>query len=310
MTNFGGCFMELLVLKEAHTRSLRMQGRSPDTIRFYGQAYKELEQFLGAGHPGLADVERLTRTDFYALMHGMSERGCVPGGVHATMRGLRAIFNWAFEEDMIEKNPVQKVKMPSVPRKLQPAVQPDVARQVLVLTEEDGKFKSRNRAIVTLMYDTGLRLSEVAELELGDIDLKDGVVTVQAGKGGHMRRVPFGNEVVKTLSKYLRDRKPKIAGEQRLWLGRTGDPLTKWGVILMLDDYAERLKIDRSLVAPHAWRRGFAVEFLRNGGEMFALQQILGHTNLEMTRKYVNYLPGDLKKNHTVVSPMDRLSKK
>lgn len=302
--------MELGVLQEAHSRALRLQGRSEDTIRFYGQAYRELEDFLGPEHPGLKDVERITRTDFYELMGRMQERGHAPGGIHATMRGLRAIFNWAFEEDMIEKNPVQKVKMPSVPRKLQQAVQPDVARKVLALTEEDGKYKTRNRAIVTVMYDTGLRLSEVAALELTDIDLKDGVITVQSGKGGHMRRVPVGNEVIKTLSKYIRIRKPKIPGEQRLWLGRTGEPLTKWGIILILDEYAERLGIDRSGIAPHAWRRGFAVEFLRNGGELFALQQILGHTNLEMTRKYVNYLPGDLKKNHTVVSPMDRLHNK
>ena len=301
--------MELGVLRETHIRELRNRGKSQETIRFYRQSYKELENYLGADSPKAADVETLDRNDFYGMMDGMRERGCVPGSIHAIMRGLRASFNWAYEEEYISTNPIERVKLPSVPRKLQEAVQPDMAERVIRLTEEDGAYKSRNRAILTLMYDTGLRLSEVAALEIPDIDLKGGYLKVWAGKGGHDRIVPFGNAVVRALSKYLRDRRPKYPGETRLWLARTGEPLTKWGISLLFDSYAERLGVARAQIAPHAWRRGFAVQYLRNGGELFALQQLLGHTNLEMTRKYVNYLPGDLRKTHTVLSPMDTLGR-
>lgn len=182
-----------------------------------------------------------------------------------------------------------------------------MANKVLALCEEDGKFKARNRAIVALMYDTGLRLSEVARLDLSDVDLKAATVFVQHGKGGHSRTVPIGNTVIRHLVKYLRERKPALPGEQKLWIGRDGRPYTKWGIIQMFCEYAERLGVERGEIAPHAWRRGFAVQYLRNGGEMFALQQLLGHTSLEMTRKYVNYLPVDLKRSHMLLSPLDRI---
>ncbi|MFD2608070.1 tyrosine-type recombinase/integrase [Deinococcus taklimakanensis] len=299
--------MELEVLRESHFRALRAQAKSSDTLRFYKQAYRELETHLGPENPKLQDVEQLTRDDFYAMLEGMRERGCVPGTLHAIMRGLRASFNWAYEEEYIEQNPFARVKMPSVPRKIQPCVQPEMAQRVLRVAEEDGAYRTRNTAILMVMFDTGLRLSEVAKLELPDVNLKDGVLKVWAGKGGHDRYVPFGNSVVRAISKYQRDRRPKFPGETRLWIGRGGEPLTKWGISLLFDGYAERLGVDRSEIAPHAWRRGFAVQYLRNGGEMFALQQLLGHTSLEMTRKYVNYLPVDLKRSHMLLSPLDRI---
>lgn len=302
--------MELEVLREMHFRELRFAGKSEDTVRFYRQSYKEILDFLGQDHPAVQDLNKLTRADLYGMMGAMQDRGCIPGSVHAIMRGCRAIFNWAHEQEHLEVNPMEKVKLPSVPRKLQKAVQPEQAQKVIALCEEDGKFKSRNRALVAMLYDTGLRLSEIASLDLSDVDLKNATVFVQHGKGGHSRTVPIGNTVIKHLVKYLRDRKPALPGEQRLWIGRDGQPFTKWGIVQVLDSYAVRLNIDRAELAPHAWRRGFAVQYLRNGGELFALQQLMGHTNLEMTRKYVNYLPGDLKKTHNLISPMDRLGRK
>ena len=122
--------MELGVLRETHIRELRNRGKSQETIRFYRQSYKELENYLGADSPKAADVETLDRNDFYGMMDGMRERGCVPGSIHAIMRGLRASFNWAYEEEYISTNPIERVKLPSVPRKLQEAVQPDMAERV------------------------------------------------------------------------------------------------------------------------------------------------------------------------------------
>lgn len=114
--------MELALLREMHFRELRFGGKSEDTVRFYRQSYRELEQFLGAGHPALADLNKLTRSDLYGVMGAMQERGCAPGSVHAIMRGCRSIFNWAHEQEHLEVNPMVKVKLPSVPRKTQQAV--------------------------------------------------------------------------------------------------------------------------------------------------------------------------------------------
>lgn len=301
--------MELSVLRNAHVRELENRNKSSETVRFYRQSYRELENFFGEGSPKLADLNLVTKGDLYAVMEGMRARGCVPGTVHAVMRGVRAIFNWAHEGEYLDVNPMSKVKLPSVPKKLMPCVQPEMAARVVKLTERDGAYRSRNRLIVSLMYDTGLRLAEVASLDVGDLDMKHGSLTVRAGKGDRDRVVPFGNEVLRCATRYMRDRRPIRLDEPRLLLARGGAPLTKWGIGQVLEGYALELGLTRSELAPHAWRRGFAVQYLRNGGELFALQQLLGHQNLEMTRKYVNYLASDLKRTHSLISPMDRLGK-
>lgn len=282
--------MNLATLEQAHRRNLLAAGRSPDTIRFYRQAYRALENTLGKESPQCTDISSIAKDDFYLVMEQMRERGCKIGSIHAIMRGFRGIFNWATEEEYLDHNPFQKVKMPSVPRELQPAIQPDVVQQVLFLTEEDGVYKYRNKAILCVLYDTGLRLSELARLELAHLDLQEGILLVRAGKGGHDRVVPFGSTALKALDKYLRYRKPYYPHEPMLWIGRGGYAFTKWGISQLFDGYASRLDIPRSEIAPHAWRRGFAVEYLRRGGELFALQQLMGHTQLEMTRRYVRYL--------------------
>ena len=122
--------MELTVLKQAHFRQLAQEGKSKDTVKFYDLAYKEIESYLGESSEALQDVSLVTREDLYGVMGKLRDRGCQPGGVHAVMRGIRAIFNWAYEGDYIDRNPMDKVKMPSVPKKIQPAVQPELVQRV------------------------------------------------------------------------------------------------------------------------------------------------------------------------------------
>ncbi len=161
--------------------------------------------------------------------------------------------------------------------------------------------------MVVTLFDTGLRLAELIGLKLSDVHPQRGVLRV-IGKGTQERTVPIGTRALSAVTAYSqRGRHPRHPGVQQLFLSCNGLPLTHSGVGIRLAGLARQAGIARSLVAPHAFRRGFAVEFLRNGGDVFTLQQIMGHSSLEMTRKYVSFLDEDLKAAHLHFSPADRI---
>ena len=125
---------------------------------------------------------------------------------------------------------------------------------------------------------------------------------------GQVLVVPIGATAMTEIGRYQRrERKPQHQHFQQVFLGRYGEPLTRSGVGIRLTRLGQTANVTRDQVAPHAFRRGFAVEFLRNGGDVFTLQQILGHSTLEMTRRYVSFLDEDLKTAHLRFSPGDRL---
>jgi site-specific recombinase XerD len=171
----------------------------------------------------------------------------------------------------------------------------------------------RNRAILLCLYDTGLRMGEVLQLRVGDVDLQAGMITVRAetAKRERSRVVPVGLRTAKALNRYERqERRPALPLVKELFLSRTGEPMTKGGLTHLLVKISGAADIPRANTAPHAWRRGFAVQYLRNGGDLFSLQQILGHTTLEMTRRYVKFLPDDLQRRHLRASPVDHLGRR
>lgn len=296
--------MELSWLEAEHRKHLLSLRRSKNTFAFYAQAARQLRVFFGEDKR----VEDITKFDLINFQLWLRERGLSPGGEHAIFRGLRAMFRWAVEEELLPQDPMRKFKLPSLPQTVQSAVSPALAGEIIKKAKRMSEFPTRNATIAALLFDTGLRVSEVANLDVQDVNFETGTLLVRAGKREKDRQVPFGVRLTRLLLLYIRkERKPCNDSIKKLFIGRGGMPLGASGVGQLMEKLAEEVGVPRKETAPHAWRRGFAVQFLRNGGDLFALQQILGHTSLDMTRKYVRYLPEDLVKLHLRFSPMDRL---
>jgi len=239
----------------------------------------------------------------------LRERGLAAGGEHALLRGLRATFRWAQEEELIPADPFRKLKMPGLPREPPPTIQPDEVAAMLRAARA-GPVVLRDVAMLMCLYDTGLRMGEIIALRSGDVDMVAGMITVRAetAKREKARVVPVGIKTARAIAAYeRRARKPALPGIGTLFLSREGTPLTRSGLTQLTVRLARAAGLPRGHAAPHAFRRGFAVQFLRAGGDLFALQQILGHASLQMTRRYVAYLPSDIQKQHIAFSPVDRL---
>lgn len=284
---------------------LRARRRSEKTIIFYRTTQHVFGRFAEA-HQLPEQAEQLTIRHLRLFLRDLEQSGLAPGGIHAHARALRALFNWAEREDLLDHNPVKRLEMPSVSRRRLPTVTPEQVKELVKASNRLDQPK-RDTALLMLMFDTGLRIQEVANLQLEDLLLDRGLLRV-TGKGDKERFVPIGANSMLALKVYLRrERKPLHDRIQTVFVNRMGRPLTKSGMTIRLHKLTRLVGRERAECAPHAFRRGFAVEFLRNGGDVFTLQQILGHSSLDMTRRYVTFLDDDLRAAHLRYSPGDRL---
>lgn len=297
--------MSIETLWQQFTYHLKVKRRSPNTLANYDVTRRTLNRFLEA--EGLSsDLETLTISHLRGFLLWLDEQGLGPGGIHAHARSVKAVFNWAEREEIIVRNPAKRLELPAMPKERQPTVTIATA-QALQKAARRTDQPLRDTAIILTFFDTGLRVHELTGLILTDLQFDRGLIRV-FGKGAKERYVPVGSRAMSAISAYIRrGRRPRHAGVLNVFLSRSGDALTRSGVSIRLAKMAQTEGIDREACAPHAFRRGFAVEFLRNGGDVFTLQQIMGHSSLDMTRRYVTFLDDDLKAAHLRFSPVDRL---
>ncbi len=168
----------------------------------------------------------------------------------------------------------------------------------------------RNLAIILLLLDSGIRVSELVNIEIDDVNLAEGHIKIRIAKGSKQRFVPIGSLVQKTLWKYVNQYRPEPITERvtRLFLSQYGIPLTKSGIQQMLRRYGKRAGISGVRCSPHVFRHSFAKNYLLNGGDIFSLQKILGHSSLASVRIYLNLFITDIKNQHKRFSPVDNLA--
>jgi len=300
----------------------RTEGKSPRTVEYYEE---NLRRFLWyAGRQGWSDDIRFltewqireflgyvgTETHRWGLEGNGSETS-QRNASHSTVRHyfvvLSCLFNWAVEEGFVEENPMARIKVAkSKPKVVVPFSSEEISRMLAVCDydyEHNAKFLgSRNRAIILILLDTGIRLSELIGMKVGDINNDTGYIRV-LGKGGRERVVRIGKMARKALWRYLMYRPNK--GAQELWLTEEGNPLHNSGVQSLVKRLKERAGVNSDGTV-HRFRHTFALSFLRTDKNVFNLQYLLGHSDLEMVRRYTATLGmEDALKAHEKASPAD-----
>jgi integrase/recombinase XerC len=224
---------------------------------------------------------------------------------------LRAFFNWLVAEGIIESSPMARVPRPIV---RDDQIHPLTNEQVKALVEAARRsyFPRHNEAVLRFLIDTGVRASELCGITLGDLDMSNRSVTV-LGKGNKRRSVHFGVATSRTLWNHLRGN-DYIPGENDRWPlfcsqsgPNTGCKTTRGGILKMVHRLGLAANISGVRCSPHTLRHTFAVNFIRNGGDPFSLMQLLGHTNLQMTNRYVCLAKADIAAQHAKCSPMDHM---
>ncbi|MGY2892853.1 tyrosine-type recombinase/integrase [Deinococcus sp. UYEF24] len=284
---------------------LKVKRRSKTTLVYYGCTERVFGRFLAAQELP-QDAEHVTVTHLRAFLGWLHEQGLAVGGVHGHARAIRSVFNWAFREELLTRNPAARLELPSLVRERMPTMTAATVKRLL-LSCKTFERPLRDTAIILTLFDTGVRSQELLDIDTDHLLFERGLIRVM-GKGSKERFVPIGAKAMQAITVYMRrERHPSHEGVRSVFLSRSGLKLTKSGVGIKLLKVGQATGLERSVCSPHTFRRGFAVEFLRNGGDVFTLQQILGHATLDMTRRYVSFLDEDLKAAHLRFSPGDRL---
>jgi integrase/recombinase XerD len=236
-------------------------------------------------------------------------------------RSVRAFFHWLVRREMIERNPFDRVVFPKVGRPLIQTIEPEEFEQLLLACappNESGQMADRaivrNRAILWLLYDTGIRVSELYGLRLLDFERRHGVITVR-GKSSKERRIALGSNCLSNLLYYLDLHRPGeeelaewgSAGEDHLFLAETRTPLTKNGVEMLFSRLRKRAGIIDKRISPRILRHTFAVRYLVLGIDPFSLQELLGHEDMTTVKNYMHMNDTTIQDQKRKYSPGDHL---
>ena len=220
--------------------------------------------------------------------------------VHAAARSIRAFLNFCVREEHIIVSPMARVAMPRVNRRILPAFSEDDVHRLLSICET-----KRDRAILLFLLDTGCRVSELVNLNGGDINIRTGEVQIRQGKGGKDRSVFLGQTVRDSLLDYYGER--GVPDEQEpIWLSQTrGERLTLSGLQQALKRLGRQSGVKHC--SPHTFRRTFAITCLRNGMDIFRLARLMGHSDIGVLRQYLYLVKDDLRTAHAQFGSVDRL---
>ncbi len=287
-------------------QSNKAEGKSPKTISWYGEMLHDYIRYLEktTGKKVLANLNVASVREF--VVHEQ-ERGLSPYSVQGKVRALKAFSSWLFSEGYTSENILLTLKLPKVPVNL---VEPLTSQEIDKLMSCQNPLAatgSRNMSILVILLDSGLRVGELCGLKYEDAHIEEGYLKV-FGKGSKERVVPIGSLAQKMLWRYVFHFRPEplTPSCDYLFLTLDGNPLVVNAVKLILSRWGKKAGVPR--LHAHLCRHTYATNFLcHNCGDVFRLQQILGHTTLEMVRKYVHYASTQELMNGRIASPVDKM---
>jgi len=290
----------LPILIESFLIDRRSQGLSPDTIEFYTKKLQYFQKYCE--RQALTQISQLTSDFIRRYLLEISETHN-PGGVHACFRPLRTMLYWIEEEEIMPagwKNPLRRVKAPKLPTDPIEPVQIEEIHQLLK-TCQSNYAGARDKAMMLGLLDTGARAKEFLNINLEDVDMATGAVMIRQGKGRKPRMVFLGRKTIRAIRGYLRYRHDNYPA---LWVSIRGERMTYAALRCLLRRRAEKIRM-KSIPTPHDFRRAFALVMLRNGVDIFALQKLMGHSDLQILRRYLAQTDQDIHTAHMRGSPVD-----
>ncbi len=266
------------------------RGRAAGTISAYRRDLRTYMAWLRAGGRTLADV---AETDLVAYVGELRGRGLAPASVARALVPVRSLHRFLAEEGRASTDPGAHVELPKVPRGLPKALSEDEVGRLLDAPAGDGPAVLRDRAMLEVLYGTGVRVSELVGLSLGDLDL-DAALIRAFGKGSKERIVPVGEPAVRALVAWLAPAgRPELAPAQwrrrgdaeAVFLNVRGGRLSRQGAWDVLRRYALQIGLKGKL-SPHVLRHSCATHMLDHGADIRAVQELLGHASISTTQVY------------------------
>ena len=312
--------MKLEKMIEGYRLFCRAEGKSPHTLRWYMGKLAVFCDYVH-NHRQVIEAHDVNTEDIRSFVVYLQEsvqadqlnprkptRPEPLSGqtIQGYVRVIKAFFSWATRENLLDVNPAQRVRVPKAPRVIVATLNDTQVREFLAVIDRRRSTGFRDYCMALTLLDTGIRLSELVGLQIPDLDLEQGHFRV-LGKGSKERIVPIGANLQKALWKYVSCHRPEAVhpNERAVFLTRDGRAISANAVYQLVREYGKNAGLEGVRCSPHTFRHTFAKSFLLNGGDVFTLQKILGHSSLAVVRMYVDLASADVQIQHRRYSPVD-----
>ena len=256
------------------------KGASSHTLRAYRKDLREFSESVKC-EPNNLDI-----IDLRGFIAGQIQKGLNKTTVSRRLSSIRSFFKFLYREGYMKTNPAKLVSNPKVPKLLPRFLSVDDVFSLVEKPEGIGFLPARNRAVLELLYSSGLRVSELSGINTDDIHIKESLIKIK-GKGKKERIVPVGSKAIDAMKSYIIERMLLKSKERALFLNRMGKRLTERGVRRIVVKYARAIGI-HGRIGPHTLRHSFASHLLQGGADLRVIQELLGHASLSTTQKYTH----------------------
>jgi len=266
------------------------QGYSENTIAAYRNDLSQFARFLTEMGPPITSWAEVKKDNVVNYILHLKEREYASSTVARKLAAIKSFFHFLLAEGIIKDDPTVALDSPAVKKRLPKALSHDLVNRLLAEAGKSSTPKGqRDKALIELLYATGMRVSELVWLNIGDVNLASASVRC-FGKGGKERIIPVYDRAVHALQEYLRkgrSRLMKDPHEKALFLNHRGKRLTRQGLWLIIKHYADEIGMG-SEVTPHTLRHSFATHMLSGGAGLREVQKLLGHANISTTQVYTH----------------------
>lgn len=289
-------FLSHLAVERGYSKNT-LEAYSRDLVRFLDYLDKEGIQSWEQVHPG--------HIQLYIVE--LSKSGVSPRSIVRYLAAVRSLFRYLLREKVVSKNPTAIIPSPRSPRPLPKAMSRAEVEALLRAVEGNSPSAIRDKALVELLYGTGIRVSELVGLNLDGVNMITGTLLVR-GKGDKERIVPMGEYAIEALEHYIKTARPRLCkgrSTKALFLNRSGKRMSRQSVWKMLKACATKAGIPRA-ISPHMLRHSFATHMLEGGADLRAIQELLGHSDISTTQVYTHVARSRLKEIHKRYHPRGR----
>jgi integrase/recombinase XerD len=282
------------------------KGLSQNTILAYGKDLKRFATFLARRHKNR--IEQVNREDVVDFLSSLYKEKLDSRSVARYLVSIRGIFKYALTEGLLETDPTENLESPKIRQSLPTYLRVDEVDRLLAAPDLGTPIGLRDRAMLEVLYSTGLRVSELLNLRVADVDLRAGCVRC-VGKGDKERLVPIGRKAIAAVEQYLAESRPRFSRVgspaphgQVLFLTRRGRRLSRVTIWKLMHDYGVRLGL-RGRLTPHKLRHSFATHLLERGADLRSVQLMLGHADISTTQIYTHVVEERLKEIYKAHHP-------
>jgi integrase/recombinase XerD len=287
MSEDGDARARAFRVEQFHDHLTFERGLSERTVTAYTRDLARWRSFVTGR--GVDDPAAVTVAHLRDWVYDLKDSGLAPSSIRRAQSALRTYFGFLLSEGIVEVDPTDRLESPRADRHLPDFLSLDETERLLEAPDPGHPLYWRDKAVLEVLYATGMRVSELTELPIAALDLDEGFATV-FGKGSKERLVPVGRPAARALGRYLRGLRPELdrgQGQGRVFLNARGRPIRRESIWSIVREAARRAGIPRA-VSPHTLRHTFATHLVEGGADLAAVQELLGHADISTTQIYTH----------------------